>query len=83
MARPDITSGRSGRANLTSSATIAGSARPHAIHIAPSRAIAASALSLSGNDLARRIVEPRGQPQIEFGINPEQQSDNKRQRKAR
>ena len=48
IARPDINSGRSGRASFTSNATMAGSARPHAIHIAPSRAIAASALSLSG-----------------------------------
>ena len=48
IARPDINSGRSGRASFTSSETIAGSARPHAIHIAPSRATAAHALSLSG-----------------------------------
>jgi len=51
-ARPDINSGRSGRASFTSNATMAGSARPHAIHIAPSRAIAASVLSLSGKDFA-------------------------------
>ncbi len=49
-ARPGISSGRSGRTSFTTNATIAGSAMPHAIHIAPSRAIAASVLSLSGKD---------------------------------
>ena len=51
IARPDISSGRSGRISFTTSAMSAGSARPHEIHIAPSRAIAAIVLSLSGNDL--------------------------------
>jgi hypothetical protein len=50
MARPETSSGRSGRSSFTTNATIAGAASAHAIHIAPSRAIAASILSLSGND---------------------------------
>ena len=49
--RPDISSGLSGRTSFITSATIDGSARPHAIHIAPSRAIIASVLNFSGKDL--------------------------------
>ena len=49
--RPDISSGLSGHASFITSATIDGSARPHAIHIAPSRAIIASVLNFSGKDL--------------------------------
>ena len=81
MARPEISSGRSGRASFITSATMNGSAMPHAIHIAPSRAIAASVLNFSGKDFRRRIVEQRGQAQIEFGINPEHKSDDKRKAK--
>jgi len=51
IARPDISSGRSGRASFTTKATIAGSAKPHAIHITASRTIAAIALDFSGKDL--------------------------------
>ncbi len=83
IARPDISSGRSGRTSFTTRATIAGSASPQAIHIAPSRAIAASVLILSGNDWLVAIVEQRRQLQVEFGINPEQQSDDERQAQAR
>ena len=50
--RPGISIGRSGRTSLTTSAAIDGSANAQAIHIAASRAKAASALSFSGNDFA-------------------------------
>jgi len=43
IARPDIRSGRSGQTSLMMSATSAGSAIAQAIHIAASRANAASA----------------------------------------
>ena len=78
-ARPGISIGRSGRTSLTTMAISAGSASAHAIHIAASRANAASSFSFNGNDLARRIVKQRRQLQIEFGVNPEQQSDDERQ----
>ena len=39
-------------------------------------------LNFSGKDLVARIVKQRGQLQIEFGINPEQQSDDKRKASA-
>jgi hypothetical protein len=48
IARPDMISGRSGRISLTINAAMAGTAIAHAIHIAPSRAMPASQLNLSG-----------------------------------
>ena len=51
-ARPEISIGRSGRMNFTTIAAIAGNTKPHAIHIAASRAKPASVLSFSGNDFA-------------------------------
>jgi hypothetical protein len=50
-ARPGISIGRSGRSNFATKATIAGSAKAHAIHIAASRAKEATASSFIGNDL--------------------------------
>jgi len=38
-------------------------------------------LSFSGKGSGRRIVKQRGQLDVEFGIDPEQQSDNERQPK--
>ena len=49
--RPGTSSGLSGRASFTTSATIDGNASPHAIHIAASRAIIASVLNFSGKVL--------------------------------
>ena len=71
--------GKSGRTSFTTRAASDGNASAHAIHIAASRAKAAIQLCFSGNDLARGIVEQRRQLQVEFGKNPEQQSDDERQ----
>ena len=51
IARPDINSGRSGRTILIASAPSAGITSAHVIHIAASRATAASTLAFSGNVL--------------------------------
>lgn len=51
MARPEIISGFTGRISLTTSDTSAGMTRPHAIHIAPSRAIIAHVTDFSGKVL--------------------------------
>ncbi len=52
MARPEIISGFTGRISLTTSDTSAGITRPHAIHIALSRAIEAHVLPFNGNVFA-------------------------------
>ena len=49
-ARPGTSIGRSGRTSFPTMAISAGSASAQAIHIAPSRAKAASPLCFSGND---------------------------------
>ena len=78
--RPGTSSGLSGRTSLTTRATIDGSAKPHAIHIAASRANIASVLNFSGKVLLDASKNSAASLQIEFGINPEQQSDDERQR---
>ncbi len=79
-ARPDISSGRSGRTNLTTSATIAGKRKaPRDPHRGVARE-RGGLIELQWKRPRRRIVKQRSKFQIEFGINPKQQFDHKRER---
>ncbi len=82
IARPDTSSGRSGRISLTTRATSEGSTNAQAIHIAASRAKLAQPFSLSGNDLVSGVEEQRRELEVELGIEAEDDADHEPQRQG-
>ena len=78
-ARPGTSIGRSGRTSFTTMAISAGSASAQAIHIARIAREGGKPVELQRKRCARGIEEQRRQLQVEFGKDPEQQSDDERQ----